>query len=177
MILSGDSHGSSVIIEQPANSSSSPKTTPISSDSSKRCFTMVGFEVELLSTGPKALTTYEALFTNGTPPAIVIADLGLPGLDGRSLLKKIREFDREACLLLTSGYTIEKNGTDGFNFIKETVRAFYLLRTIRTILTNRRIGTKVLKSGGRTSNVSSEGIERCPNKERRCLARKWGPGF
>jgi DNA-binding response OmpR family regulator len=72
----------------------------------ERCFTMAGFEVELQSTGPKALSTYEALFTKGKPPALVVADLGLPGLDGRSLLKKIREFDREARLLLTSGYTI-----------------------------------------------------------------------
>lgn len=47
---------------------------------------MKGFEVELRSTlGPKALSTYEALFTNGKPPALVVADRGLPCLDGRWL--------------------------------------------------------------------------------------------
>jgi two-component system cell cycle sensor histidine kinase/response regulator CckA len=102
----------------------------------ERCFTMAGFQVELQSTGPKALSAYEALFTNGKPPALVVADLGLPGLDGRSLLKKIREFDREARLLLTSGYTIEKSARDGFSFIQKPFEPSMLLRTIRTILAN-----------------------------------------
>lgn len=78
--------------------------------------------VELAADGPEALRRLKALADEGRPPALVLLDLKLPGLDGFEVLRRIRDDGRLRLLpvvLLTGsaeecdvrrGYELGANG-------------------------------------------------------------------
>jgi DNA-binding response OmpR family regulator len=105
----------------------------------ERSITNAGYKPVILSRGDEGLEIYRQLATQGERPSLVIADLGLPGLDGRSLFKRIRQFDPQASLLLTSGYQIPlqadgRETEEGFDFIQKPFEQNTLLARIDAIV-------------------------------------------
>lgn len=98
-----------------------------------------GYETIITSDGNVALELYRKLTKEGNQPALLISDLGLPGMDGRTLCNAIRQEHPTARVLLTSGYRIELEGNsrktkDGFDFLQKPFAPNILLATIERIL-------------------------------------------
>ncbi len=101
-----------------------------------------GYLTATAANGTAALELFNQLGKTETKPALVISDLGLPGIDGKSLCKKIQEKHPRTELLLTSGHRVDMNtqGTrtiDGFNFLQKPFEAASLLALIDEILNHR----------------------------------------
>jgi CheY-like chemotaxis protein len=104
-----------------------------------RCVSRVGYKTLFASDGRTALDLYEQLTGEDNQPALLIADLGLPKIDGRALSLTIQERYRKACVLLTSGHQIDINpatGTtpEGFTFLHKPFEPHALLITIERLL-------------------------------------------
>jgi len=97
-----------------------------------------GYQTIITGDGNNALTLYRKLSSEGKQPALLIADLGLPGIDGRTLSTTIREEFPLAPILLTSGYRIElgpnQKTEDGFDFLQKPFGPDSLLNTIERML-------------------------------------------
>ncbi len=98
-----------------------------------------GYETMITSDGNVALELYRKITKEGNQPALLISDLGLPGMDGRTLCNAIRQEHPTARVLLTSGYRIELEGNsrktkDGFDFLQKPFAPNILLATIQRIL-------------------------------------------
>jgi CheY-like chemotaxis protein len=82
----------------------------------ERYLSRAGYRTVFTADGNDALNLYRQ-----HKPDLLIADLGLPGIDGRALSKTIRQEFPSAQILLTSGYPIDLDSTgktpDGFNFV------------------------------------------------------------
>ncbi len=61
----------------------------------------LGYTVITAPNGDQALSIYESL---GEEIAVVISDLGLPGMSGRDLFLKIRALRPEARVVIATGY-------------------------------------------------------------------------
>jgi DNA-binding NtrC family response regulator len=61
----------------------------------------LGYTVITASSGGQALSIYESL---GEDIALVISDLGLPGMSGRDLFLKIRGISPSARVVIATGY-------------------------------------------------------------------------
>ena len=99
-----------------------------------------GYETDVAGTGVDALARFEALNSNGHRLSLVIADLGLPGMDGRTLCKKIKSKNPRMPVLLTSGHSIpldetRTRTTDGLPFISKPFDTATLLKRIIGLLT------------------------------------------
>jgi PAS domain S-box-containing protein len=105
-----------------------------------RHLSKAGYQTDLTTDGQMALSRFHQLCQNGHRPSLVIADLGLPGLDGKTLCKKIRETSPRTPLLLTSGHVIPLDQTNsktidgGFDFIQKPFDASTLLKKIDFLL-------------------------------------------
>lgn len=96
-----------------------------------------GFRTIFSAEGKEALALYRRLTAERTQPTLLIADLGLPGIDGRALSITIREEFPSAQILLTSGYEVELiNGKteDGFDFLQKPFERHSLTATIERML-------------------------------------------
>jgi len=97
-----------------------------------------GYQIIITGDGNNALTLYRELTSEGKQPALLIADLGLPGIDGRTLSTTIRQEFPTAPILLTSGYKIElgpnQKTEDGFDFLQKPFGPDSLLNTIERML-------------------------------------------
>jgi PAS domain S-box-containing protein len=69
----------------------------------------LGYTVITASNGDQALSIYETL---GEEIALVISDLGLPGMSGRDLFQKIRALRPEARVVIATGYLDPETGTE-----------------------------------------------------------------
>jgi signal transduction histidine kinase/CheY-like chemotaxis protein len=82
----------------------------------ERYLSRAGYRTLFTADGNDALNLYRQ-----HKPDLLIADLGLPGIDGRALSKTIQQEFPSAQILLTSGYPIDldSNGKtpDSFNFV------------------------------------------------------------
>jgi CheY-like chemotaxis protein len=82
----------------------------------ERYLSRAGYRTIFTADGNDALNLYRQ-----HQPDLLIADLGLPGIDGRALSKTIRQEFPSAQILLTSGYPIDLDSTgktpDGFDFV------------------------------------------------------------
>jgi len=99
-----------------------------------------GYRTAAAGSGTAALELFQELTKTKQKPALVISDLGLPGIDGKSLCKRIQEKHRRTELLLTSGHRVDMNaqGTrtiDGFNFLQKPFESSILLALVDQILT------------------------------------------
>jgi len=96
-----------------------------------------GFQTIFSAEGKQALALYRQLTAERNQPTLLIADLGLPGIDGRTLSITIREEFPSAQILLTSGYEVELiNGKteDGFDFLQKPFERHSLTATIERML-------------------------------------------
>ena len=89
--------------------------------------------------GETTLNLYRELSAEGKQPALLIADMGLPKIDGRALALTIQEQFSSALILLTSGYTINTDPVtgkthDGFDFIQKPFEPNAFITTIRRLL-------------------------------------------
>lgn len=58
-----------------------------------------GYHVYATADGPQGIELYK-----GHRPDVVLLDLGLPSMSGLEVLKKIREFDQAAKVIVVTGY-------------------------------------------------------------------------
>lgn len=98
-----------------------------------------GYKTAFAADGKAAFDLYKRLADEGTQPSLLIADLGLPEIDGRTLSTTIQNHFRTARILLTSGYTIDVNPTtgitpEGFAFLQKPFEPNALLTTIERML-------------------------------------------
>ena len=101
----------------------------------ERYLSRAGYRTIFTADGNDALNLYRQ-----HQPDLLIADLGLPGIDGRALSKTIQEEFPSAQILLTSGYPIDLDSTgktsDGFNFVHKPFEPPHrLTATIERMLT------------------------------------------
>ncbi len=106
----------------------------------QRVVTRAGYKTLITGDGSAALELYRRITKEGNQPALLISDLGLPGMDGRTLCNAIRQEHPTARVLLTSGYRIELEGNSrktkdgGFDFLQKPFAPNILLATIQRIL-------------------------------------------
>jgi signal transduction histidine kinase/CheY-like chemotaxis protein len=89
--------------------------------------------------GETTLNLYRELSAEGKQPVLLIADMGLPKIDGRALAVTIQEQFSSALILLTSGYTIDTDPVtgkthEGFDFIQKPFEPNAFITTIRRLL-------------------------------------------
>ena len=107
-----------------------------------RYLTKAGYQTDFSGNGRDAWRRFQELSTNGHRPALVIADLGLPDIDGRTLCRKIKDSSPRLPVLLTSGHVValdpsKKRTTEGIPFIQKPFDASMLLRTINDLIQRR----------------------------------------
>lgn len=103
--------------------------------------TKADYRTKVVSNGKEALRIFKELSTQNDRPTMVISDLGLPGIDGKTLCKQIQQISRSTHLLLTTGYKIDlKEGNtrtlDGFNFLQKPFESNTLIAAVNKILAN-----------------------------------------
>ena len=102
-----------------------------------RYVSKAGFRTIFSADGREALASYRQLAAERNQPTLLIADLGLPGIDGRTLSVTIQDEFPSAHILLTSGFEIELiNGKteDGFDFLQKPFERHHLTAIIERIL-------------------------------------------
>lgn len=103
-----------------------------------RYVSRAGYQTTFAADGKTALDLYTRLATEENEPALVIADLGLPEIDGRTLSLTLQEQFPSACILLTSGYKVDTNSAcktaDGFHFLPKPFEPNALISTIERLL-------------------------------------------
>ncbi len=104
-----------------------------------RCVSRIGYTTTFARDGRTALELYERLTAQKNQPTLLIADLGLPEIDGRALSLTIQERYPTAHILLTSGHKIDINPTtgktpEGFTFLDKPFDPNTLLITIERLL-------------------------------------------
>jgi CheY-like chemotaxis protein len=95
-----------------------------------------GFDVVEAANGLEAVELYRA---RAAEIRAVLLDVTMPGLGGVEALKRIREVDPRARVILSSGYderdTIAQLDRDqGVEFLQKPYRARTLLKKLRTVL-------------------------------------------
>ena len=59
-----------------------------------------GYKVVTVSSGEQAISTYPEVL-----PDIVLMDVWMPGIDGIETLKKLKNIDRDSCIIMISGHS------------------------------------------------------------------------
>lgn len=97
--------------------------------------TQEGFEVITAATGHEAL---QRLDKPGTTPALILTDVSLPGMDGFSLLEKIRESNPSVPVIFMTGLgldTIERTSSlQPDAVLKKPVRLADIIAAIRQFI-------------------------------------------
>lgn len=104
-----------------------------------RYVSRASYETALAADGKTALELYERLAAERNQPALLIADLGLPEIDGRTLSKLIQKRFPRVRIILTSGFNIDVDPTtgitpEGFTFLQKPFGPNALLTTIERLL-------------------------------------------
>jgi two-component system cell cycle sensor histidine kinase/response regulator CckA len=103
----------------------------------RRALVRAGYRVIPAVDGPDALRVY--MENTGTPIALVVTDVVMPGLGGRELVGRLKIMSPELRVLFVSGYTeegVRKQGVlqPGTAFLEKPFTPEKLLRKIREIL-------------------------------------------
>jgi two-component system cell cycle sensor histidine kinase/response regulator CckA len=70
--------------------------------------TALGYEVHFAHDGTEAIEIYKREKNNGAPFDLVIMDLTIPGgIGGKEAIVKLREFDSNATVIVSSGYSVD----------------------------------------------------------------------
>lgn len=105
----------------------------------KRIITRSGSRVVTANAGDKALKLFRKLRRQGNQVDLVILDVGLPGMDGRTVCQKIHAIDPEVPVLLTSGYGLtfaldQSFSEEGYEFLAKPFDGDQLLARIEEML-------------------------------------------
>jgi two-component system, cell cycle sensor histidine kinase and response regulator CckA len=108
----------------------------------RRIISRSGGRVITVNAGDKALKLFRKLKREGNQVDLVILDVGLPGMDGRTVCQKIHAIDREVPVLLTSGYGIpfkqdQSITEEGYEFLAKPFDGAQLLARIEQMLQKR----------------------------------------
>ncbi len=101
----------------------------------QEALTSHGYKTVPISSSPNALNVFQKI---PQEIALVITDIAMPQMDGKELIKKIKEIKPEIKILAMSGhakYIADKDGIreiDGF--LKKPFESLYLLSVVRRIL-------------------------------------------
>ncbi len=98
-----------------------------------------GYQTTFAGDGETTLNLFTQLTDKGNQPALLIADLGLPKMDGRALALKIQQQFPSALILLTSGHTIDTDPittktNEGFHFLQKPFEPNALITTVKRLL-------------------------------------------
>lgn len=136
------------------NSAANPLLIHVAEDNSDirqtiaRTLSKAGYQTTFSVDGNSALALYRQLTDEGNQPALLIADLGLPGISGRTLSNIIQQEFASALILLTSGYKIDLDDSgktpEGFNFLQKPYEPNGLIATIEKILSTKQPAKPVL---------------------------------
>jgi two-component system cell cycle sensor histidine kinase/response regulator CckA len=104
-----------------------------------RYLSKAGYQTEVTSSGVEAIQRFKELNSNSHKPSLLIADLGLPGMDGRTLCRKVKEINPQIPVLLTSGHAIQLDDSktktvDGIPFIQKPFDNDTILKMISALL-------------------------------------------
>ncbi len=102
----------------------------------QRLLSSAGYEVHLAHSGEEALEAYRRLKPG---LALVVMDLGMPGIGGQKALKEILAQDPEAKVVIASGYAAQDQVKDALSsgaagYVAKPFRRGELLATIRGVL-------------------------------------------
>jgi CheY-like chemotaxis protein len=105
----------------------------------KRIISRSGGHVITVNAGDKALRLFKRLRRQGNTIDLVILDVGLPGMDGRTVCKEIQAIDAQVPVLLTSGYGIpfkqdQSITEEGYEFLAKPFDGDQLLARIDQLL-------------------------------------------
>ncbi len=78
----------------------------------------------------------------GSPPALLVSDVRLPGRDGLALLREVRKFDRELPVLLMTGHgdvamAVEAMREGAYDFIEKPFASERLIAAVKSALEKR----------------------------------------
>ena len=98
-----------------------------------------GYQITFAGDGETTLNLYRQLADEGNQPALLIADLGLPKIGGRSLSVTIQREFPSALILLTSGYSIDTHPItgkteEGFHFLPKPFEPNAFITTVKRLL-------------------------------------------
>lgn len=74
----------------------------------RRAFTHAGWTVVTADDGASALVAWETAVAAGTPPQLLLTDLGMPGLDGFALTRHIRRLSPDVPIIVMSGLDFDE---------------------------------------------------------------------
>ncbi len=77
----------------------------------KKFLSYEGYEVETISDPKKVMDKLKE-----KQYQIIILDLKMPGISGEELLKKIREFDKDICIIIYTGYPSIKSAVETMKY-------------------------------------------------------------
>jgi signal transduction histidine kinase/ActR/RegA family two-component response regulator len=97
------------------------------------------YQTTFAGDGETTLSLYKQFTDEGSQPALLIADLGLPKMDGRALALKVQQQFSSALILLTSGHTIETDPItaktpEGLHFLQKPFEPNAFITTIKRLL-------------------------------------------
>jgi two-component system cell cycle sensor histidine kinase/response regulator CckA len=103
---------------------------------SKTIFESLGYKVHAVESGKEAVTLYKE---KKGEIDLVVLDMIMPGLSGDETFDSIRAFDPTAKVILSSGYSLDRQGQDIMDkgclgFIQKPFDVAYISRIIREVL-------------------------------------------
>lgn len=88
------------------------------------------FNVTAASDGPEALV----VINSDQPLALMMTDVGLPGMDGRELAEKVRELRSELPILFASGYAESTGLAPGMQIIAKPFSIDQLREKVQSMI-------------------------------------------
>ena len=112
-------------------------------ESVERIFAKEGFRVRTASDGAQALEAVRR-----EPPAVVVTDLAMPGMDGVSLLRAVKALSPETEVVLMTAYgtvegAVEAMKEGAYDFIGKPFHRDQLLLAVEKALDRRRLAAEV----------------------------------
>ena len=102
----------------------------------QRIFTMAGYGVVVAESGEAALDIYKR---SRVKPALVVLDLGMPGMGGYRCLEELKGLDPDIKVVVASGYAQDPEVQNAIqlganSFVPKPYTAGEILRAVRSVL-------------------------------------------
>ncbi|MHB1844079.1 MAG: sigma-54-dependent transcriptional regulator [Deltaproteobacteria bacterium] len=126
-------------------------------ESIERIFTKEGFRVRTAPEGTQALDLIRR-----EPPAVVVTDLAMPGLDGVSLLRAVKALSPETEVVLMTAYgtvegAVEAMKEGAYDFITKPLKRHTVLRSVRKALEKQALVHENHRLRARLADLSAPG--------------------